>query len=107
MNAKRSPLESKTQCRILSHLNSLPRFWAVKHPATFRRGVPDIVCCYRGQFIGLEVKRSGQKPAELQAATLELIRAAAGRAEVVHNIDDVHEILLGVDEQLAVQRFGE
>lgn len=50
------------------------------------RGVPDILMCYEGLFIGLEFKiiRGGSlKVSPLQAYTIDLIREAGGFAVVV------------------------
>ena len=49
--------EAKIQARILKYLRSLGRVcWAVKAAVSNERGVPDILCCYRGRFVGFEVK---------------------------------------------------
>lgn len=31
-----------------------------------KTGVPDIICCYRGRFIGVEVKRPSKAPTPIQ-----------------------------------------
>ena len=33
-----------------------------------RAGIPDIIACIKGRFIGIEVKDEGNKPSELQLA---------------------------------------
>lgn len=48
-----------------------------------RSGVPDIVCCYQGKFIGIECKANGNVPTALQVREMDKIRAAGGRALVV------------------------
>lgn len=56
-------------------------------PATFgmgRSGVPDIICCYRGLFIGIECKAGANKPTELQKRELAAIVAAGGAALVIN-----------------------
>ena len=60
-----------------------------------RSGVPDIVCCYRGVFVGIECKAGNNKPTPLQEAEMAKIRKAQGFTLVVNedNIADV-EILL-------------
>ena len=60
-----------------------------------RSGVPDIVCCHRGVFIGIECKAGSNKPTPLQEAEMAKIRKAQGFTLVVNedNIADV-EILL-------------
>jgi len=102
-----SPSEAALQAHTLKHLNGLPHCWAVKFPGVLRRGVPDVLVCYRGQFLALEIKRPGQSPTALQRAVIRQIRGAGGIADVVHALDEVRAILLEIDEELALQRFGE
>lgn len=49
-----------------------------------RSGVPDIVACVNGVFLGIECKANGGKPTALQVRELERIRAAGGYAIVVN-----------------------
>jgi len=56
-------------------------------PATYgmgRSGVPDIVCCFGGRFIGIECKAGNNKPTELQKRELTAIQEAGGVAFVIH-----------------------
>ncbi|MFZ9972161.1 MAG: VRR-NUC domain-containing protein [Sedimenticolaceae bacterium] len=58
-----------------------------------RSGVPDIVCCWRGMFIGIECKAGKNTTTALQEKELELIRNAGGCAFVVNEatvVDLVH-----------------
>jgi hypothetical protein len=103
----KSPSEAAIQTRIVEYLNRLPRSWACKFPGVLRRGVPDMLVCYRGQFLALEIKRPGQEPTALQRAVIGQIHGAGGVAEIVHGLDEVRQILLEIDEELALQRFGE
>lgn len=55
----------------------------VVKPATFgqgKSGVPDRVCCIKGRFIGIEVKRPGKKPTPIQGRRMAEIRAVGGDA---------------------------
>lgn len=56
-------------------------------------GVPDIICCYCGVFIGIEVKRPGQKPKPIQMAFLDAINKAGGIGFWADNLDIVKEEL--------------
>lgn len=63
-------------------------------PATFgmgRSGVPDIVCCVRGQFLAIECKAGSNKPTALQLRELVAIHSAGGTALVINetNVDEV------------------
>lgn len=58
-------------------------------------GVPDIVACYKGMFIGIECKAGKNKPTPLQNKNLKAITDAGGIATVINedNIDEVKEYL--------------
>jgi len=67
-------------------------------PATHgygRSGVPDIVCCVGGKFLGIECKAGTNKPTALQVRELEHIRAAGGVAIVTNeeNWEDVRPLV--------------
>jgi hypothetical protein len=71
-------------------------------PATYgmgRSGVPDIICCYRSKFIGIECKAGKGKTTALQDRELAAIKSAGGYDLVVNenNLDDVDEILKTID----------
>ena len=56
-------------------------------PATHgygRSGVPDIICCVNGLFVGIECKAGNNKPTALQVREIERIRRANGCALVVN-----------------------
>nr|DAH10859.1 MAG TPA: Nuclease [Caudoviricetes sp.] len=67
------------------------RAWFVKIAASpeMPRGIPDILACYRGHFIGIEVKRPGRKNglSEHQKIQLANITKAGGIALVVNDFD--------------------
>ena len=60
-----------------------------------RSGVPDIVACYRGNFVAIECKAGNNKPTALQLAEMEKINKAQGVALWVNekNIEDVTKLL--------------
>lgn len=62
-------------------------------------GVPDIVACYRGTFIGIECKAGNNKPTALQEKNLQMIHDAGGIALVINedNISDVTSTLSQLD----------
>ena len=60
-------------------------------------GIPDIIACYKGIFLGIEVKLDYNKPSEIQKAKLKLINNAGGIGIVAYSIDDVTEVLREVD----------
>ena len=60
-----------------------------------RSGVPDLVCCVDGMFLGIECKAGDNKPTPLQYREMDLIRAAQGVAMVVreNNIEEVRLVI--------------
>lgn len=61
-------------------------------------GIPDIIGCYKGYFIGLEAKVGHNKPSEIQKVKIQQIIKAGGFARVVWTIDEVKEFLDEIDE---------
>lgn len=56
-------------------------------PATHgfgRSGVPDIITCVRGRFLGIECKAGKNTPTALQEKEMQSIRDAGGRAIVIN-----------------------
>lgn len=49
-----------------------------------RSGVPDLLICCNGYFIGVELKAPNGKPSELQLWNIEKIREAGGIAIVLY-----------------------
>jgi hypothetical protein len=85
--------ESRLQKKIQKHLKKVfPGIYLFKMwggPFT-PAGVPDLLCCYRGRFIALEVKlpKKSSKPSEIQLKTIEIIKAAGGIAAVVRSVEE-------------------
>ena len=46
-------------------------------------GVPDIIACYQGKFIGIECKANGNKPTALQQKNLQDIIKSNGQSLVI------------------------
>jgi len=49
-----------------------------------REGVPDLLVCCKGLFLGIELKAANGKPSTLQLWNIEQIRAAGGVALVLY-----------------------
>ena len=58
------------------------------------RGIPDIIGCYRGRFVALEVKRPGEQPRAIQAVVLKALKRAGAITAVVHSLDETKEVLM-------------
>lgn len=80
--------ETALQARIKKAiLREYPGSWLVKiHGGPMQAaGIPDLVGCVAGMFVGLEVKLPDDRsqPTKLQSATLAAIRRAGGLGAVV------------------------
>lgn len=73
-------------------------------PATHgygRSGVPDIVACYKGYFVGIECKAGKGVPTALQLKELRLIDEAGGYSMVVREdtVELVETVLTSIDDR--------
>jgi hypothetical protein len=62
-----------------------------------RSGVPDIIACYKGKFIGIECKSGNNKPTLLQLRNIDDIKRNQGLAIVI-NEANIESLLALVKE---------
>jgi Holliday junction resolvase len=93
------PLEAAVVRRITRLLDARGAWW-VKTTGVSKVGCPDLLVCYRGRFLAIEVKRSVESSYQLtpkQQHELRKIRKADGHAYVAYSEDDVKLVLAEVD----------
>lgn len=58
-------------------------------------GIPDLLVCCNGYFLGLEIKAENGKPSELQEYNMEQIKKAGGIGMIVYpkDFDDLKELI--------------
>lgn len=63
-------------------------------------GVPDIVACLHGKFIGIECKANGGKPTALQLKNLRELSSAGGISVLVDEtgLDKLKDLLTSVNK---------
>ena len=83
--------------RYLASLGSDVFFWKEHGSVYGTNGVPDIICCYKGRFLGLECRLPGGRLAELQKCAIEKINRAGGVACRVESVEDVKRVIERVD----------
>jgi len=91
--------ESKIQTKIIKFLESRGAYVARIMKAS-KAGVPDLLACYRGHFIGIEVKTATGKTSPLQDHHLDLIEKAGGFAIVARCVEDVEQVLRYIDDEV-------
>lgn len=78
--------------------------WAVKIAGGPRQGagLPDIMACYAGRFLGIEVKLPGKEKTVtvLQQARLDAMLAAGGVVGLVTSWEQVARILDTIDQEV-------
>lgn len=82
--------EKKVKAKVVAQLKGLGAYYFYPVTSGFgSSGVPDIVACYKGRFIGIECKAGGNKPTALQEMNLKNIAAQGGMAFVIDekNVD--------------------
>lgn len=80
--------------RVMEYLKSLPAFYAMEGLAThLPLGQPDILGCYKGWFLALEVKNPGESPTEIQKAALKKLADSGAVAGVVRSVEDVELVI--------------
>lgn len=85
--------ESKVKARCVAVLKEYRAYYFYPVMGGFgRSGVPDIVVCHHGRFLGIECKAGTNKPTALQEREMEHIRAAGGATLVIRE-DNINELI--------------
>lgn len=90
--------EGRIKKQIKEYLDSMrPDIWYYLAQDKFTIGIPDIIICYRGWFIALEVKRPEYSSRERKKVTLQKliggkIEKSGGIFEIVSSLDEVVRI---------------
>jgi Holliday junction resolvase len=64
-------------------------WWMKIHGSPFQlAGVPDIIGCYKGHFVAIEVKVEGNKPTRLQEECIKLLQLAGARVGVAYSVEE-------------------
>jgi Holliday junction resolvase len=89
--------EAKVKKQVKKILDELECYYFFPATGGFgKSGVPDIVGCYKGHFIGIECKSGNNKPTLLQEKNLADIKLSGGSSLVVNevNIGELKDWLL-------------
>ena len=93
--------EKKVKTKVVAQLKTLGAYYF--YPVTGgygASGVPDIVACLKGRFIGIECKANGNKPTALQQMNLDQIATQGGIALVIDetNVNELKGMIENVLE---------
>jgi hypothetical protein len=88
--------EAKVKKKVKATLDKLGAYYFMPFMGGYgTAGVPDIVACYKGRFIGIECKAGGNRTTALQVKNLNEIGKCGGIPLVVNeeNVDQLEEVL--------------
>jgi Holliday junction resolvase-like predicted endonuclease len=91
--------EQQIQKKIITYLESKGAY-VVKVIQASKSGVADLIVCYRGKFISIEVKTPTTKTnvAPLQKYNLRKVFEAEGISTVAWELSQVEELLGSIDD---------
>ena len=71
--------EKKFENKVKKYLSSIDAYYFKVWGGGFQQsGIPDVICCKNGIFIGIELKSSNGKPTELQKYNIKQINKNGG-----------------------------
>lgn len=76
------------------------KIWHYRTQMGSNSGLPDIIACYRGMFVGIELKREDGKgkPTEQQLKVQDDIEDAGGTGLIISSIEELHKALDKLDD---------
>ena len=83
--------EKSLEKKIKKHLGSHGHYFFKVHGSLFQRvGIPDIIACINGKFVGIEVKNPNGKgnASKVQEFNLDLIQKSGGYTLLTDNFSD-------------------
>lgn len=84
--------EAKVKAKVKKILEEVNCYYFFPATGGFgRSGVPDVIACASGKFIGIECKTVGNEPTALQKKNLRDIELNGGLPLVI-NEDNIHEL---------------
>ena len=86
--------EKTIENNIKTYLKSKGAYYFKHHGNQYSQvGVPDIIACYKGRFIGIEVKNETGKTSPLQDVNIQQIKNAGGISFVARRVEDVRKVI--------------
>lgn len=100
-------LESTVKKHITKFLTQKQAWWYIAVAGTAKKGVPDLIVCYGGYFIGLELKRpKGGKITRVQKQNLHHITEQGGLGICCHSVEFLSELFDAIDQNDDLTKFG-
>ena len=79
--------------KIMTRLEAEGGWWMKVHGSIFQTsGIPDIIGCHKGRFVGIEVKMPGNTATKLQLHIIGLLKLAGARVGVAYSAEEALKI---------------
>lgn len=91
----------KVQCKKILDAHGAYYFFPVAGAIGAKPGIPDIIACHLGTFLGIECKSGNRQPTGLQRAQLERIEQTGGVALVIRetNLSELEAALKSIEDK--------
>jgi hypothetical protein len=99
--------ESQLKAKVIKMIREeFPGAWVYKTADRFTSGIPDLIICYCGFFIAIELKTPENKKRNLlqEFNIRDIVQRAQGRAATCRSIDEVREIFRSIKERIILER---
>jgi len=92
-------LEATLQTNVINYLRRMGALVDNIHGSEYQSSISDILVCYRGRYIALEVKGPDGALSPGQRRRLRKVQRAGGIGEVVYGLSKVKEILKSINDE--------
>lgn len=89
-----APTEEAVLLKNVKEMLDLMGALVVREAAATKRGVSDLIVCYRGRFVAIETKDDTGVPSPHQSKFILNVRDAGGVADVVTTVEQAFALLL-------------
>lgn len=88
---------AKLTSRVIHYLQEVDAV-AINLIAASKAGYADVIACYNGRFLALEIKGKGDTEKPAQAQKLNEVIEAGGYGKFIHSMQDLYDLLNLIDK---------
>ena len=86
--------EKSIENKIKAYLRSKGAYCVKYHGNQFSQvGVADLLVCYKGRFLAIEIKNETGKTSPLQDVNIQMVKDAGGISFVARSVEDVRAVI--------------
>ena len=86
--------EKSIENKIKTYLRSKGAYCVKYHGNQFSQvGVADLLVCYKGRFLAIEIKNETGKTSPLQDVNIQMVKDAGGISFVARSVEDVRAVI--------------